>query len=73
MPTTYTCPCISQSVRDDNESEQSYWHRLMDVPSYSDEEYLKMDQETDENRQRKQSMNNFGDEDELLDFFSLLK
>ena len=32
-----------------------------------------MDQETDENRQRKKSMNNFGDEDELLDFFSLLK
>ena len=32
-----------------------------------------MDQETDENQQRKQSMHNFGDEDELLDFFSLLK
>jgi len=45
----------------------------MDVPSYSDEEYMKMNQKTDENQQRKQSMNNFGDEDECLDFFSLLK
>tara|TARA_Y100001934_G_C12158415_1_gene680771 strand:+ start:647 stop:931 length:285 start_codon:yes stop_codon:yes gene_type:complete len=56
-----------------NESEQSYWHRLMDVPSYNDEEYLKMDQEADENRQRRQSMNDSGDEDELLDLFRLLK
>ena len=43
------------------------------VPNRSDEEYLKMNQETDKNRQRKQSMHNIGDEDELLDFFSLLK
>jgi hypothetical protein len=51
-------------------------HVILDelpVPNHSDEEYLKMDQETDENRQRKQSMHNIGDEDELLDFFSLLK
>ena len=41
--------------------------------NFSDEEYQKMDQKADENRQRKQSMNNFGNEDELLDFFSLLK
>ena len=41
--------------------------------NFSDEEYQKMDQKADENRQRKQSMNNLGNEDELLDFFSLLK
>jgi len=50
-------------------------HVILDelpVPNHGDDGYLKMDQEINENRHRKQSMHNFDDEDEFLDCLSLL-